>query len=57
MVREQVLALDIAAHPGYFSMHGAGTWNVTESRRRNGNKMQGSFRETILEFIQETDIK
>ena len=51
MTREQVLALDIAAHTGYFSLHGAGTWNFTESRRRNGNKLHGSFRETLMAFI------
>ena len=57
MVREQVLALDIAAHTGYFSLHGAGTWNFTESRRRNDNKMHGSFRETLMAFIKEHGIK
>lgn len=57
MAREQVLALDIAAHTGYFSLHEAGTWNFTESRRRNGNKMHGSFRETLMAFIKEHGIK
>ena len=37
LTREQVLALDIATHTGYFSLHEAGTWNFTESKRRNGN--------------------
>ncbi|MCO7113813.1 hypothetical protein NIB75_18705 [Bacteroides uniformis] len=44
LTREQVLALDIATHTGYFSLHEAGTWNFTESKRRNGNKMHGAFR-------------
>lgn len=57
MARGQVLALDIAAHTGYFSLHEAGTWNFTESRRRNGNKMHGSFRETLMAFIKEHGIK
>ena len=41
--REEVLALDIATHCGFFSLHGSGTWNFTESLRRNGNKMHKGF--------------
>lgn len=55
--REQVLALDIATHTGYFSMHEAGTWNFTESRRRNGNKLHGAFRAMLLAFIRRYDIR
>ena len=51
LTREQVLALDIATHTGYFSLHEAGTWNFTESKRRNGNKMHGAFRTTLLRGI------
>ena len=29
LTREQVLALDIATHTGYFSLHEAGVWNFT----------------------------
>ena len=36
--REHILALDIATHCGYFSVHESGTWNFTEGKRRNGNK-------------------
>ena len=38
LTREQVLALDIATHTGYFSLHEAGTWNFTESKRRTGQR-------------------
>ena len=51
LTREQVLALDIATHTGYFSLHEAGTWNFTESKRRNGNKMHGAFRTTLLSLL------
>ena len=57
ITKEQVLALDIATHCGYHSMHGGGTWNFTESMRRNNNKQHAAFRNTLIEFIQEHDIK
>lgn len=49
--REEVLALDIATHCGYYCLHESGTWNFTESLRRNGNKMHKDFRDTLLDFI------
>ncbi|MCD8252931.1 MAG: hypothetical protein LUD40_13485 [Phocaeicola dorei] len=55
--REEVLALDIATHCGYYSMHGNGTWNFTESKRRNDNKQHKDFRDTLLGFIQEHGIR
>lgn len=55
--REQVLALDIATHTGYFSMHEAGTWNFTESKRRNSNKLHGAFRTMLLAFIRHYGIR
>lgn len=55
--REQVLALDIATHTGYFCLHEAGTWNFTESRRRNGNKLHGAFRAMLLAFIRRYGIR
>ena len=51
LTREQVLALDIATHTGYFSLHEAGVWNFTESKRRNGNKMHGAFRTMLLAYM------
>lgn len=49
--RDQVLALDLGARTGYHSTHESGTWNFTESKRRNGNKMHGAFRTMLIAFI------
>ena len=57
ITRDQVLALDIATHCGYHSMHGSGTWNFTESMRRNNNKQHAAFRNTLIDFITEHDIR
>ena len=57
VTRENVLALDIATHTGYYSMHGSGTWNFTESMRRNINKQHAAFRNTLIEFITKHNIK
>lgn len=57
VTRDNVLALDIATHTGYYSMHGSGTWNFTESMRRNSNKQHAAFRNTLIEFITENNIK
>ena len=55
--RKEVLALDIATHTGYFSVHEAGTWNFTESRRRNGNRMHVAFRTVLVSFIRAHGIR
>lgn len=55
--REEVLALDIATHCGYYSVHGKGTWNFTESKRRNDNKQHKDFRDTLMGFITEHGIR
>lgn len=57
VTREQVLALDIATHTGYFSLHEAGVWNFTESKRRNNNKMHGAFRVMLMAFIRRYGIR
>lgn len=57
VTREQVLGLDIATHTGYYSVHESGTWNFTESKRRNGNKMHGAFRVMLLAFIRRYRIR
>ena len=57
ITRNDILALDVAAHCGYFSLHEAGTWNLTESRRRNDNKMHGSFRTLLIDYIRKYEIK
>lgn len=49
--REQVLALDIATHCGYYSVHESGTWNFTEGKRRNDNKQHLALKQTLTEFI------
>lgn len=49
--------MDIATHTGYFSVHEAGTWNFTESRRRNGNRMHGAFRTVLVSFIRAHGIR
>jgi Holliday junction resolvasome RuvABC endonuclease subunit len=49
--KNQVLALDLGARTGYHSVHESGTWNFTESKRRNDNKMHGAFRTMLISFI------
>lgn len=55
--REHILALDIATHCGYFSVHESGTWNFTEGKRRNGNKQHLSLKDTLTAFIREHGIQ
>lgn len=55
--RNQVLALDLGARTGYYSIHESGTWNFTESRRRNDNKMHGAFRTMLVSFIRHYGIR
>lgn len=57
ITKEKVLALDIATHCGYHSAYGGGTWNFTESMRRNNNKQHKAFRDTLINFIEAHDIK
>lgn len=57
VTRDNVLAVDIATHTGYFSTHGSGTWDFSESKKRNNNKSHGAFRKTLMDFITEHDIK
>lgn len=57
ITRQNVLGLDIATHTGYHSTHGSGTWDFTESMRRNNNKQHKAFRDTLMKFIQDNNIK
>ena len=57
LTRDQVLALDIATHTGFFCLNERGTWNFDESMRRNNNKQHKAFRDTLMEFIQRNGIK
>lgn len=55
--REHILGLDIATHCGYYSVHESGTWNFTESMKRNRNKLHKDFRDTLMAFITGHDIR
>lgn len=57
LTRDNVLGLDIATHTGYYSIHASGTWDFTESMRRNNNKQHKAFRDTLIEFIAGHDIR
>ena len=57
ITKEQILALDPATKTGYFSLHEAGVWNFTESKRRNGNKMHGAFRAMLLAYMRRYGIR
>lgn len=57
LTREQIAGFDLAAHTGYYSVHESGTWNFTEAKYRNNNKMHGAFRSTLIAFIQKYDIR
>ena len=51
ITKDNILALDIATRTGYYSSHKSGTWNFTESLKRNANKEHKDFRDTLMEFI------
>ena len=57
LTRDEVAALDIATHTGYFCLKEHGTWNFTESMRRNNNKQHAAFRNTLIDFIQRNGIR
>lgn len=57
LTRNQVAALDIATHTGFFCLNERGTWNFTESMRRNNNKEHKAFRDTLIDFIQRNNIR
>ena len=57
LTRDEVAALDIATHTGYFCLKERGTWNFTESMRRNNNKQHAAFRNTLIDFIQRNGIR
>ena len=55
--KSELLALDIATHTGYFCTSGFGTWNFTESKRRNDNKQHKDFRDTLMSYIVSNGIR
>lgn len=57
ITKHNILALDIAVHTGFFHPLKGGTWNFEESRARNNNKQHKDFRDTLMTFIVDYDIK
>jgi len=57
LTRDEVAAFDIATHTGFFCLKERGTWDFTESMRRNNNKQHAAFRNTIIDFIQRNGIR
>lgn len=55
--RIHILALDIATTTGYYSLHGSGVWNFSERLSRIGGKQHKAFRDTLMGFITEHDIR
>lgn len=56
LTKDEVLSLDIATHCGYHARGASGTWDFTESLRRNNNKQHKAFRDTLIAFIKEHNI-
>lgn len=56
-LRTEILALDVATTTGYYSLHGSGAWNFSERLVRNGGKQHKAFRDTLIGFIREHDIR
>ena len=57
LTRDEVAALDIATHTGFYCTKERGTWDFTESMRRNNNKQHAAFRNTLIDFITRNGIK
>ena len=57
ITRDNVLALDIAEHCGYYSTHESGTWNFTQRKGKNAIEQHKIFYDTLVEFIQKHNIK
>ncbi len=55
--REDILALDISQNCGFYSIHGSGSWCFIESKARNNNKAHKAFRDTVMGFILQHNIK
>lgn len=57
LTKADVLSLDIATHTGYHSVHSSGTWDFSEAKHRNNNKQHKAFRDTLIAYINEHNIK
>lgn len=55
--KDEILALDIATHSGYYSIKESGEWDFTESMKRNNNKEHQDFRDTLISCIERNNIK
>lgn len=54
----QILALDIATKTGYYHVSdGGGVWNFTPTLKRNNRKTYKDFRDTLVAFVKQHDIK
>ena len=51
ITRDNVLALDIAEHCGYYSTHESGTWNFTQRKSKNAIEHHKMFYDTLVDFI------
>ena len=49
ITRDNVLALDIAEHCGYYSTHESGTWNFTQRKGKNATEQHKMFYDTLVE--------
>lgn len=55
--RSDILSLDMATKTGFASTHSSGTWNFTETKKRNDNKKHLHFYNTVKQFIIDNEIK
>lgn len=55
--KTEILALDISTFTGYYSIHDSGTWNFSESKRRNDNKQHKAFYDTLVSYIKNNGIR
>lgn len=54
--KEDILALDIATHTGFYSTHDSGTWDFTEKKSNNW-KQHLDFKQTLCNFITKNNIR
>lgn len=55
--RDNVLALDVAEHCGYYSTHECGVWNFTQRQGKNAPQQHHLFYHTLMDYIKKYDIK
>ena len=57
ITRDDVLALDVAEHTGFYSTHEHGVWNFTQKKSQNAIEQHKLFYDTLVEFIKKYNIK